>query len=84
MKATASSSKNQEITHNPATALNSHGAGQDETNALQDTESQAGAGRNTANQGKPESELRAAARRKGLTLKELAHRMGVSYRYLSL
>ena len=34
-------------------------------------------------QGKPESELRAAARRKGLTLKELAEKMGVSYRYLS-
>ena len=33
--------------------------------------------------GKPESELRAAARRKGLTLKELAHLMGVSYNYLS-
>ena len=35
------------------------------------------------NQGKPESELRAAARRKGLTLKELADQMGVSYGYLS-
>ena len=33
--------------------------------------------------GKPESELRAAARRKGLTLKELASLMGVSYGYLS-
>ena len=33
--------------------------------------------------GKPESELRAAARRHGLTLKELAARMGVSYGYLS-
>ncbi len=32
--------------------------------------------------GKPESELRAAARRKGLTLKELAGLMGVSYGYL--
>ena len=32
---------------------------------------------------KPESELRAAARRKGLTLKELADKMGVSYGYLS-
>ncbi len=32
--------------------------------------------------GKPESELRAAARRKGLTLKELADLMGVSYGYL--
>ena len=33
--------------------------------------------------GKPESELRAAARRLGLTLKELAKKMGVSYGYLS-
>ena len=33
--------------------------------------------------GKPESELRATARRKGLTLKELADLMGVSYGYLS-
>ena len=33
--------------------------------------------------GKPESELRAAARRKGITLKELASLMGVSYGYLS-
>ncbi len=32
---------------------------------------------------KPESELRAAARRKGLTLKQLADRMGVNYGYLS-
>ena len=33
--------------------------------------------------GRQESELRAAARRKGLTLKELADLMGVSYSYLS-
>ena len=33
--------------------------------------------------GRQESELRAAARRKGLTLKQLAHLMGVSYGYLS-
>ena len=33
--------------------------------------------------GKPESELRAAARRHGLNLKELAARMGVNYGYLS-
>ncbi len=35
------------------------------------------------NQGKPESELRAAARRRGLTLRELADLMSVSYGYLS-
>ena len=34
-------------------------------------------------QGKPESELRAVARRHGLNLKELAGRMGVNYGYLS-
>ncbi len=34
-------------------------------------------------QGKPESELRAAARRQGLSLKELAAKMNVSYSYLS-
>ena len=34
-------------------------------------------------QGKPESELRAAARRKGLNLKQLAELMGVSYGYVS-
>ena len=33
--------------------------------------------------GKPESQLRAAARRKGLTLKQLAYLMGVNYGYLS-
>ena len=47
---------------------------------------QAGLNRNGAKeqgQIKPESELRAAARRKGLTLKELAGLMGVSYGYLS-
>ena len=33
--------------------------------------------------GKPESELRATARRHGLNLKELADRMGVNYGYLS-
>ncbi len=34
------------------------------------------------NQGKPESELRAAARRHGYTLKQLADRMGVNYSHL--
>ena len=44
---------------------------------------QAGAAGQGQTQGKPESELRAAARRHGLNLKELADRMGVSYGYLS-
>ena len=77
MKATASIDR-KEITHNLEATLNGHG----DINTLQDTEAQAQAGQETAHRGKPESELRAAARRHGLTLKELAVRMGVSYSYL--
>ena len=44
---------------------------------------QHGSADNGQGRGKQESELRAAARRKGLTLKELADLMGVSYGYLS-
>ena len=43
----------------------------------------AGAAEQATSKGKPESELRAAARRHGLTLKQLAVKMGVSYGYLS-
>ena len=43
----------------------------------------ANAAEQAPHQGKTESELRAAARRKGLTLKELADLMSVSYGYLS-
>ena len=75
---TTANSNITETTHNLAGYVN----GQDDTIALQDTETQAQAGQETANQGKPESELRAAARRHGYTLKELAVLMGVSYRYL--
>ena len=82
MKATTSIDK-KEITHNLAVTLNGEVDGQDDTNAMRDTEAQARAGQETARQGKPESELRAAARRKGLTLKQLAHLMSVSYNYLS-
>ena len=48
--------------------------GQDDGNTLQAQQAQANdqAKKETANRGKPESELRAAARRKGYTLKELA------------
>jgi len=77
MKATTTIDRT-EITDNLAAALN----GQGDTSALQDTEAQAGQETVAANNGKPESELRAAARRRGLNLKELAHLMGVSYRYL--
>ena len=76
MKATASIDKT-EITHNRAATLNGQGDG----NSLRDTETQAG--QESTRQGKPESELRAAARSKGLNLKELAYLMGVSYSYLS-
>ena len=41
------------------------------------------AGDRDSTRGKPESELKAAARRHGLNLKELADRMGVNYGYLS-
>ena len=78
MKATTSIDKT-EITHNLTAPLN----GQGEINALQDTDAHAGTEKDTAHRGKPESELRAAARRKGLTLKELAQLMGVNYGYLS-
>ena len=77
MKATTTIDRT-EITDNLAAALN----GQGDTSALQDTEAQAGQETVAANNGRPESELRAAARRRGLNLKELAHLMGVSYRYL--
>ena len=53
---------------------------QDQANTAQAPETQVGAQGQT--KGKPESELRAAARRHGLTLKQLAKRMGVSYGYL--
>ena len=51
--------------------------------AEQVSEEQDGTADNGQGRGKPESELRAAARRKGLTLKELADKMGVSYGYVS-
>ena len=44
---------------------------------------QAGETERGQSKGKSESELRAAARRHGLTLKQLAVKMGVSYGYLS-
>ena len=57
--------------------------GQDQANTAQATEMQAGAAGQGRTRGKPESELRAAARRHGLNLKELAVKMGVNYGYLS-
>jgi len=66
------------ITHD----LTATGDGQGDTNALQDSEAQPQSGQETAHRGKPESELRAAARRLGYTLKELAALMGVNYSHL--
>ena len=62
------------ITHNLAAVLDR----QVGTDALQETKAQ---GREET-KGKAESKLRAAARRKGLTLKELATLMGVNYSHL--
>ena len=72
MKATTSVDKTG-ITHGLAATGDTDGDG----NPVQDKDTRTG-----KDTGKPESELRAAARRKGLNLKELAHLMGVSYRYL--
>ncbi|MYC30630.1 MAG: helix-turn-helix domain-containing protein [Chloroflexi bacterium] len=72
MKVTTSIDKTG-ITHDLAATGDTDGDG----NPVQDKDTRTG-----KNTGKPESELRAAARRKGLNLKELAHLMGVSYRYL--
>ena len=62
-----------EITNSAKTIRAAQVDGQDNGNTLQDQAN---------NQGKPESELRAAARRHGYTLKELAARMGVNYNHL--
>ena len=77
MKATTSIDRTS-ITHN----LSATGNGQDDTNALRDSGAQPQEGNKAANKGKAESELRAAARCKGLTVKELAALMGVNYSHL--
>ena len=80
---TTANGYNTENIHNLAATRNDHREGQDGHNTLQNTEAQTRTGRETApSNGKSESELRAAARRRGLTLKELADRMGASYGYL--
>ena len=78
MKATTNIHKAETIT-STATRFDDH----DQANTAQATETQAGAAAQGRTRGKPESELRAAARRHGLNLKELADRMGVNYGYLS-
>ena len=70
-----------EVISNPTTGFEDNGNAAAGAGNIQVT--QAGAKGQGQRKGKPESELRAAARRRGLTLKELAVRMGVNYGYLS-
>ena len=67
-----------EIANSTGTVLDAQVNGQDGGNTLLVSDVQAQAN----NRGKPESELRAAARRHGYTLKELAALMGASYSHL--
>ena len=78
MKATTNISMTEVITH-PTTGFAGNENAAAGAGNIQGTQS----GATGQGKGKPESELRAAARRHGLTLKELAARMGVSYGYLS-
>jgi len=81
-----STSNNQEnpaqITGNAMAIHNGKVDSQSIGNAAQGQERPAPAGNEAANRGRAESELRAAARRRGLTLKELASLMGVNYGHL--
>ena len=81
MKAITSIDKT-ENTHNLKAPTISSGDGQGDIATLQDTEAHAGTAKETAHRSKPESELRAAARRRGLNLKQLAEKMGVDHGYL--
>ncbi len=83
MTTTTISIDRTETTHNLEATTISSGDGQGDIATLHDAEAHAGTEKETAHRGKPESELRAAARSKGLTLKQLAHLMGVNYSYLS-
>ena len=80
MKATTNINMTEAITHH-TTGFEGNGNAAAGAGNIQVTQS--GAKDQGRGKGKPESELRAAARRHGLTLKELAARMGVSYGYLS-
>ena len=72
------------ITNIDTTAtINGHHHDNPANDARQAPEIKDGAADNRQGKGKPESELRAAARRKGLSLKQLADLMGVSYGYVS-
>ena len=70
-----------EIASNAGTVRDGQADGHGDNDTKPAPQSQAANGAD--NRGKPESELRASARRHGYTLKELAQLMGVSYRYLS-
>ena len=84
MTSTSINQANQaEITNSVAAIPGGQVDGQENGNSPQVQEGQSQAGREAENRGKPESELRAAARRHGLNLKELASLMGVNYGYLS-
>ena len=78
MKVTTSIDRTK-TTHNQETTLNALS----DFDTLQDRDAKARTQQETAHRGKPESELRAAARRHGYTLKGLAHLMGVNYSYPS-
>ena len=68
-----------ETNTHPTATFDGYGYG----NTLQGQEVQEESAGQKSTTGKPESELRAAARRHGLTMKELAHLMGVNAGYLS-
>ena len=81
MTTTSINQANQaEIITGTRAILNGQVGGRHDGNPLPAQQSQAGNG--TTNKGKAESELRAAARRHGHTLKDLASLMGVSYAHL--
>ena len=80
MKATTNIHTTEVITHS-ITGLDGNENAAAGAGNIQGT--QAGAAGQGRTKGNPESELRAAARRHGLNLKELAAKMGVNYGYLS-
>ena len=80
MKATTNIDMTKAITHSIAGFQGNDNAATGAGN-IQGTK--AGAAEQGQTKGKPESELKAAARRHGINLKELADRMGVNYGYLS-
>ena len=79
---TTTSINQTEIIISDETTLDGQVDGQANGNSIQAQAVQAGAEGHQPSKGKPESALRAAARRHGLTLKELASLMGVNYGHL--